>query len=151
MRPWIHVAYVPLYVLLLTAATACFIGLGEVRQRATAVFNVSASPARLIWDLFAVIASSMIFFLLLVGVGLFVGLGFGPFYLLLGVVAMIVFVLVPVMFIPPLSRRIETLTSRQIVVGAAIVVAAAFFASLLYVAVARSAGIAIRFADGMPM
>jgi hypothetical protein len=150
MRPWIHVAHIPLYVLLLTAATACFIGLGEIRQRATAVFGVAASPARLIWGLFAVIASSLIFFLLLVAVGLVVGVGFGPFYLLLGV-AMITFVLVPAMVIPQLSRRIEALTSRQIVIGSAIVVAAAFFASFLYVAVARSAGIAIRFAEGMPM
>ena len=150
MKPWIHVAHIPLYVLLLTAATACFIGLGELRQRAALVFSFAASPSRLIWGVLATIASILIFLVLLVAIGLFVGAGFGPFYLLLGV-AGIMFVLLPAMLIPSLTRRIEALTPRQIVVGSAIVVAAAFVACFLYVVIARSAGIAIRFAEAVPM
>ena len=150
MRPWIHVAHIPLYVLLLTAATACFIGLGELRQRAALVFGFAGSPSRLIWGLLATIASVLMFFLLLVAIGLFVGAGFGPFYLLLGV-AGIMFVLLPAMLIPSMSRRIEALSPRQIVVGSAIVVAAAFVACFLYVMIARSAGSAIRFAEAVPM
>ena len=149
MRPWIHVAHIPIYVLLLTAATACFIGIAELRQRAASVFGVAASPASLLWGVLTTITSGLIFFLLLLAIGVFVGVEFGPFYLLLGV-AMIIFVPLPAMLIPPLEQRIETLTSRQIVVGAAVVVAGAFLVSLLYVVIAQSAGIVIRFAEAFP-
>jgi hypothetical protein len=150
MKPWVHIAHIPIYLLMLTAATASVVGIAEFRHArlhgGRAAFGISASPLSLLVGTFALVASYLFFFASLVAVGLIVGAGFGLFYLLLGA-AMVMFVALPAMWIPPLARRIEALTSRQIVIGAAAVIAAAFIASVGYFIVANSLGMVIRFGD----
>jgi hypothetical protein len=146
MKPWIHVGHVPIYLLMIAAATASVMGLAEFwpgGRRLRVDFGISASPFGLVMGTVA-LAAYLFLFASLIAVGLIIGAGFGLFYLLLGA-ALIMFVAIPAMGIPSLNRRIEALTSRQVVLGAAAVIVAAFLLSFAYFIVANGLGMAVRF------
>jgi hypothetical protein len=146
MNPWIHIGHVPLLVLLIIVATACLILAAELHPRWGGMREiVKAAPPgrRLIYGLGGVIlllAANVVMFL----IAAFIGLGFGPLYLFVSVVVVLVLA-VPALSIPPFNRAIERLSIWQIMWRASAVIMGCLVLAVIYVVIANKAGLLLRF------
>lgn len=146
MNPWIHTGHAPLLVLLVIAATACLILAAELHPRWGGMREiVKAAPPgrRLIYGLGGVIlllAANVVMFL----IAAFIGLGFGPLYLFVSVVVVLVLA-VPALSIPPFNRAIERLSIWQIMWRASAVIMGCLVLAVIYIVIANKAGLPLRF------
>jgi drug/metabolite transporter (DMT)-like permease len=133
-------------VLLIIVATACLILAAELHPRWGGMRQiVKAAPPgrRFIYALGAVIlllAANVVMFL----IAAFIGLGFGPLYLFVSVIVVLVLA-VPALSIPPFNRAIERLSIWQIIWRASAVIMGCLVLAVIYVVIANKAGLLLRF------
>jgi hypothetical protein len=143
MKPWIHLGHMPLLVLLGIAAAACLLLIAELRGRPIAVDGSASVGQRLtagLGGMLVMLLAGAVLFL----IAAFIGLGFGPFYLIL-TAAVILLVLFPAFGIPRISRTFERMTTRQLSWRGLAVIAVCLALAVLYVAGAGSLGFPLRF------
>ena len=146
MKPWVHLGHAPLLVLLIIAAIACLILVAELRWRMGDLIRAAPAGRRLAYGLgsavLMLLASAVLFV-----IAIFVGFGFGPFYLLVSV-TIVLFAVIPALAIPPLNKFFEGLTASQLIRRTIAVIAACLVLTALYVIVADGLGFTLRFGGG---
>lgn len=142
MNPLIHLAHLPLLVLLIIAATACLILAAELHPRWGGMREIAkAAPSnrRVLYSVGALallLTANVVMFL----IAALIGLGFGPLYLLVAVVVVLGLAL-PALSIPPFNRAIERLSIWQIIARASAVIVGCLALAALYAVVMNKAGL----------
>lgn len=148
--PPIAPAHIPILLLLTVAAAVCLLMIAELRGRLMALpskLPKSATPrqrlAASLGSLLIVALASVALFL----IGGFVGLNYGPFYLIMAAVLALMTIFTA-LGNPRIAHVFERMTTAQLTVRATAVVGACLALALLYEIAANRFGLALYGAAG---